>query len=519
MTVKKRKISKGKFACITVALLICAATLITGAVALLYDYDKESNVFTVGNVEVELKEPNWDEENGVDVLPLNKITKDPTIKNTGSADAFVYMLVSVPKADDIKTRENGVTSTVNDFQLFEYAINQGWTLIDSKIDTSDKNNYYLYAYTSALSPDTETPALFNEFTVRDLSQESLVTGEYDIKVKGYAIQSDFYNNEATDAASAWQLYVNQNGWEWPVNPAGPHYTLKSYDGSIIKKIAIPDGATTITLPDNPLTNDFPTNIQFKGWVSETELIFDCGETATIESLHYTDEYGNVANEYPVLTEAVNYIISDENADTSLPVKLIPLNEASTAMINRDGVIESYVDESFEVITDVYGYETPEDYERWVVYGLDVKLTHHRLFNEFVKVQGDGYAIVENKYGEYLGSGSTIKVYDRNSTVDTADDTLVEQFYIVIVGDPSGDGQITDWDRYMVSNEIGYVTVWSRPAWGEYIFYKHCAADINGDERVLTSDSAVMNEIMGEIKNAKDYQIKKDLYGNYFITYS
>ncbi len=200
-----------------VSLLLVAALVITGALAFLTAKDNAENKFTVGNVDITLTEPNWDESNGENIVAGQVIAKDPTITNTGRNEAYVYMMVQVPKADEISIAGNA--DSIDDYQLFSYTINDGWALIDEKVDVNDANNYYLYAFNTALASEG-TATLFNEVkyanTTSDFEEASL-----SIEVTAYAIQSDFYNGEATDAESAWSLYVNQNGWEFPSNPTNP----------------------------------------------------------------------------------------------------------------------------------------------------------------------------------------------------------------------------------------------------------------------------------------------------------
>lgn len=200
-----------------VSLLLVAALVITGALAFLTAKDNAENKFTVGNVAIDLTEPNWDESNGENIVAGQVIAKDPTITNTGRNEAYVYMMVQVPKADEISIA--GSADSVDDYQLFSYTINDGWALIDEKVDANDANNYYLYAYNTTLAPEG-TATLFNEVTYANTTSD-FEEANLSIEVTAYAIQSNFYNEEATDAESAWSLYVNQNGWEFPSSPTNP----------------------------------------------------------------------------------------------------------------------------------------------------------------------------------------------------------------------------------------------------------------------------------------------------------
>ncbi len=206
-----------------VSLLLVAALVITGALAFLTAKDSAENEFTVGNVAIDLTEPNWDESNGENIVAGQVIAKDPTITNTGRNDAYVYMMVEIPKVykTDIVGADGTTVTNEEHYPLFSFAVNKGWTLVDSQTRTeTDAYDYYLYAYNTELAPDG-VATLFNEVTFANITENFIneVTGEaivdLDICVTAYAIQSDFYNEEASDAVSAWTLYSNQNAWKWP----------------------------------------------------------------------------------------------------------------------------------------------------------------------------------------------------------------------------------------------------------------------------------------------------------------
>lgn len=78
--------------CLVVALM---ATAIVGAtLAYFTDDDEATNTFTVGNVEIDLTEPAWDDEEKNDVYPGEALAKDPTVTNTGANPCFVRIKVT-----------------------------------------------------------------------------------------------------------------------------------------------------------------------------------------------------------------------------------------------------------------------------------------------------------------------------------------------------------------------------------------------------------------------------------------
>ena len=86
--------------------VLCLAS-VGGVSAYLTDYDKVSNQFTVGKVDVELTEDNWKPDDHKKIEPGKVISKDPRIKNTGINDAYAYLEVSIPTANVIAAADIG----------------------------------------------------------------------------------------------------------------------------------------------------------------------------------------------------------------------------------------------------------------------------------------------------------------------------------------------------------------------------------------------------------------------------
>ena len=326
---KKRK------AFISIALVLALA--ITGALAFLTARDSAENKFTVGNVDIELTEPNWDENNAKNIVSGQIIAKDPTITNTGRNDAYVYMMVEIPKAietDIVSTDESGneVTTTKSNYPLFSFVANEGWTPIDSQTGTNiDAYDYYLYGYNTALTPGNAA-TLFNEVAFANVTSDFVDTyaGEnndlsLDINVTGYAIQSDYYNNEATDAATAWMLYVNQNDWTWPDKKYAGLSTLSfvSEDGDVVN--------TETAYAGTPVEMYFEPSLAKDGytfdWVDETtnEVAYSGmpmpEEDTTLTATYTETGYGEDASDfliYNIYEEDNGFYASVRGLDTSNP---------------------------------------------------------------------------------------------------------------------------------------------------------------------------------------------------------
>ena len=215
---------KSKTKNVVMALTLAALLLVGGVFAYLTDTDTQTNTFTMGNVEIDLTEPTWDEypdedNNGVpdpaeDIWAGKVIAKDPTITNTGDNDAYVYLMVSVPKQNIVTAQADGTPNEAAVIQLFNYTVNAGWTLLKSNTSGADEN-VYLYAYDTALVPGATTAtALFDEIEFVNVIEGYIGSDvTFNIPVVAYAIQSNFGAGEAGDVmttAEAWELYANQN---------------------------------------------------------------------------------------------------------------------------------------------------------------------------------------------------------------------------------------------------------------------------------------------------------------------
>ncbi len=174
----KKKIATG-------ALLVAfGATAVTGAtLAYFTDTDQKDNVFTVGNVNITLTEPNWDASGSVDApqaYPGEALAKDPTVTNVGKNPCFVRIKV---EGWDVLGANNKITYKT------DYVANKlgdNWQLHEDG---------YFY-HTAILYPQTdeykdklhETDALFDQIVVPTTVTNGF-DGSYDIVVKAEAVQA------------------------------------------------------------------------------------------------------------------------------------------------------------------------------------------------------------------------------------------------------------------------------------------------------------------------------------------
>ena len=195
----------------TLAGILCLAS-VGGVSAYLTDYEKVSNEFTVGKVDIELKEPEWKPEENKKIEPSKVIHKDPQITNTGTNDAFVYMEVSIPMANVEAAAENGERLGKKVQELFYFEAKDSWMQLS--VQNTESRRTYTYAYTKILKPQETSEALFDTVKFLNLIEGQLDGQTFEIPVRAYAIQTS-YTGGSSDSLSeqikaAYEKYVNQN---------------------------------------------------------------------------------------------------------------------------------------------------------------------------------------------------------------------------------------------------------------------------------------------------------------------
>ena len=188
----------------TLMIIIAAAAVlfIAGSTfAYFTDSVDASNKFTVGDISLELHEPEWNENNGKNLVPCQTVKKDPEVLNDGVNDAFVFMSVDVPYADIRTANEDGTLNSAADTELFTYEINEGWKEIAS--EKADGIVEHVYAYTGdgsdmkKLKPGEKTPSLFDSVTFANVVEGEIDSNAaLDIDVRSYGIQAENIGNSS-----------------------------------------------------------------------------------------------------------------------------------------------------------------------------------------------------------------------------------------------------------------------------------------------------------------------------------
>lgn len=196
-----------KYKTIIAVVIMVLVFIVGGAVAFFTDTDTKTNVFTVGNVDITLTEPNWDDtdtnSDGVPdaaegLMPGDSVNKDPLITNTGSSDAYVFTKVEIPCTSDASAEE-----------IFTYTINSGWYLMTNGSCTNGTaTKIYAYGSSSAMTalPSTSgsntTPTLFDTISLNSTidGTETGLGGNKSVVVTGYGVQTTGLGSATTPSA-------------------------------------------------------------------------------------------------------------------------------------------------------------------------------------------------------------------------------------------------------------------------------------------------------------------------------
>lgn len=195
---------KRNFKTITTICALVGVLAIGSISAYFTDGDTATNTFTVGRVEVDFQEPNWEPDDVKQITPEEEFAKDPQVKNVGVNDAYVFLEVTIPCANVKTAGEDGTVISAAKTQLFTYDLSSNWVAVET--DTEDANeNRYVYAYVGtdkatmeALAANATTPALFTHVRFANVVEDQKLEDQnLDILINTYAIQTDNLNDNDT----------------------------------------------------------------------------------------------------------------------------------------------------------------------------------------------------------------------------------------------------------------------------------------------------------------------------------
>lgn len=180
---------KALFIMLSAALIVCAT--VAGTLAWLTDTtDPVVNTFTVGDINIELKETTG---KTYKMVPGIELVKDPAVTVKAGSEAC-WLFVKVVKSENFK-----------DFMTYDKA--DGWTLLKT-----EGNTEVYYREVAATTADTDIYVLKdNKVTVRDTVTKTMLEGVKNadgtpnedaptLTFTAYAVQKDGIN----DADTAWR---------------------------------------------------------------------------------------------------------------------------------------------------------------------------------------------------------------------------------------------------------------------------------------------------------------------------
>lgn len=140
---------------ITMCLTVClaATAVIGGTLAYFTDTDNAENVFTVGNVDIELTEPGWVAEGSEDaetVYPGEPLKKDPTVTVAENSNPC-FVRISVDGLKQFGDKGDIIYRT----DYVDNKLGEGWML--------HTDGYYYY--TKVLEDGKTTDALFEQIVM------------------------------------------------------------------------------------------------------------------------------------------------------------------------------------------------------------------------------------------------------------------------------------------------------------------------------------------------------------------
>jgi len=192
--------------------------IVSSITAFFTETEYRANSITVGEVKIEIKEDYTEQV----VYPNESVEKNPSVKNVGKNEAYVFIEVDIPKAEVILLDDDGqllnATTPKSVQELFQmiaeksgtetdanikivpnndsFSYHDKWVLLSDKtISTQKDYNTYVFAYSEPLKRNNTTSVLFDKVQLKkfidsEASAQNKENPVVKIDVRAYAIQSD-----------------------------------------------------------------------------------------------------------------------------------------------------------------------------------------------------------------------------------------------------------------------------------------------------------------------------------------
>lgn len=196
----------------TMLTLIALVAVVGAGATLAYFTDQEeaANVVTLGHVDIELTEPEFDLEDGTkdntikDILPGETVKKDPTITVVdGSADAYVRARYRICLKE--KEKEKLETLGLTEKDVYK-AIQKNVNVDETKWSYNPFDNCYYYL--EPLKAGSQVK-LFTEVTIPKEWDNNMANLEFAIVVTADAVQADYYEPYLSNGIMFWPVDKDQ----------------------------------------------------------------------------------------------------------------------------------------------------------------------------------------------------------------------------------------------------------------------------------------------------------------------
>ena len=222
------------------ACALAGALMIGGTFAYLTNTQTATNTFTVGNVKVELSEPDYpgnDDEKVHEQVPNQETKKNPQVTNTGANEAVVFIKMTVPVRTITPVSDDGTKGTKAASEMFIYKqekdaagshvnnFSKAWAELPAKEEGTDlkgETRTYVFGYKSVIGVKEKTAALFDKVQMKNFMEGEIASDDkLDIDIEVYAIQAqNIVNGEdkidvsgelsADTLSTIYDTFVNQN---------------------------------------------------------------------------------------------------------------------------------------------------------------------------------------------------------------------------------------------------------------------------------------------------------------------
>ncbi len=250
-----------KILSVALVVVLLAGIAVTGTMAYLQDTDSDVNVMTLGNVDIEQIEQEWnadktelqpftqakplypyvgelgwenedeDEDGGAyrRFTMNNVVDKYVSVKNTGRSDAYVRTLIALEMGEFTYDEFNLVGISINAENGSEFKFPDTWEWGSGFVAQIDGNNYYVMVavHKNPVQPgETTIPSLLQVYLSKDATNDDVAkldgngNGTYDILVLSQAVQTNGFDNAQTALDTAFGVANAANAAEWFVGEDG-----------------------------------------------------------------------------------------------------------------------------------------------------------------------------------------------------------------------------------------------------------------------------------------------------------